>query len=76
MDGAGFAETSGLQVLRHDIGRRQPDDPIPGALVCLADHSERVALAGPGPTLDQFKPAAGDRIVKRGALVGAQFLPV
>ena len=45
---------------------------MPGALICPADYPERVALAGPCPTLDQFQPAGIDRMVERGALVGAR----
>ena len=72
MHGAGFAEPRGLEVLRHGIGRRQPDDPMPGRFVCLADHAQRIALAGAGPPLDQFQSAGIDRMHKRALLVRAQ----
>ena len=70
--GAGLLEPRGLQVLRHGIGRRQPDDAMPGRFVGLADHAQRMALAGAGPPFDQFQPAGSDRMHKRSLLVIAQ----
>jgi hypothetical protein len=72
MHGAGLGEPRGLHVLRHGIGRRQPDDPMPGLLMRLADHAPRMALAGPCPPFDQFQPAGSNRMHKRLLLVIAQ----
>jgi hypothetical protein len=67
----GLFEPVRLQVLSHGIGRRQPQHRVARRLVRRADRPQRVALAGPGPALDDPQPADTAHVLERRPLVRA-----